>query len=114
MKLGNPLKELRNGCGFSQDYLASLLNMSQSNYCRIEKNELSISNNKLEIVAVIYGFSLANLLNDTLKINHPEMITPKENVQMNIEDLLKLKEQIIIIQNRHIELLEEKVKSLQK
>ena len=49
MKLGDRLKELRNGCGFSQDYLASLLNMLQSNYCRIENNELSILNNKLEI-----------------------------------------------------------------
>jgi transcriptional regulator with XRE-family HTH domain len=112
MKLGIGLKKLRKKVGYSQEYVASRLEMSQANYCRIEQDTLHITHDKLEIIAQIYSISLAQLFDEKFNIfTSEEDSEPKENIQISLDDLLKLKEQVIEVQHRHIQLLEEKLQS---
>jgi transcriptional regulator with XRE-family HTH domain len=113
MKLGIRLRKLRNKNDYSQEYVASRLDMSQANYCRIEKDSLHITHEKLEIIAQIYGISLVEFFDENFNIIADEEKSAKDSLQISIEDLLKLKEQIIEVQHRHIQLLEEKLKSIQ-
>jgi transcriptional regulator with XRE-family HTH domain len=112
MKLGSKLKELRKKMDYSQEYVASCLEMSQANYCRIEQETLHIAPEKLEIVAQIYGISLAQLLDENLEITtSEEAIKLKENIKISVEEILKMKDIIIESLRGHIQLLEEKIKS---
>lgn len=65
MKIGTKLRQLRDSHGFSQDYVADKLSMSQSNYSKIEsdKNE-SVSWEVLPTVADLYNIDIVDLLGD--------------------------------------------------
>lgn len=65
MKLGTKLRKLRDNYGFSQDYVAEKLNMSQSNYSKLESDKYeSVSWEVLPAVAEIYGIDIIDLLAD--------------------------------------------------
>jgi transcriptional regulator with XRE-family HTH domain len=113
MKLGSKLKKLRKKADYSQEYVASFLDMSQANYCRIERNMLHIAPEKLEIITQIYCISLIQLLDENLEITtSQEGIKLKESVKISVEELLKMKDTIIESLHRYIQLLEEKLKSV--
>ena len=50
-KLGTKIKRIRELRNFSQEYVAEKIGMSQSNYARMENNEVAITNEKLEKIA---------------------------------------------------------------
>jgi len=50
-KLGTKIKRIRELRNFSQEYVAEKIGMSQSNYARMENNEVAVTNEKLEKIA---------------------------------------------------------------
>ncbi len=61
-QIGLRLKNYRELKGFSQDYLASKLNISTSAYSRIERNEVNLTLEKLFLLADIYQISLEQII----------------------------------------------------
>ena len=61
----NKIKELRTKKGYSHEYMAHQLNMSQPAYSKIEKNETVLSVDRLFKIAEI----LETSVNDILEIN---------------------------------------------
>lgn len=57
------IKKVREIKGFSQDYLAEKLGISQSAYSRIEKNEINITLEKLDKIAGILEIPTLDLIN---------------------------------------------------
>lgn len=53
MEIGENLRKIRELKGYSQDYMAQALEISQRNYCRIEKNEIELSLSKLDRISKI-------------------------------------------------------------
>lgn len=53
------LRQLRN---FSQEYMASQLGMSQTNFARIEKGQVSVTANILDQIAEVLGYSTEVLI----------------------------------------------------
>lgn len=48
---GNKIKKLRELRNFTQGYMAEKLGISQSNYARLENDEVGISNERLKQIA---------------------------------------------------------------
>ncbi len=64
MVIGNKLRKLRMGKGYSQEYLAEVLEVSQKTYSNMENNKSSISIETLKKIAEEYKIDLIELLSD--------------------------------------------------
>jgi transcriptional regulator with XRE-family HTH domain len=62
MILGSKIKTIREMKNFTQDYVAERLEMSQSNYSRIERNEINIPIKTLQKIADIFDITLTELI----------------------------------------------------
>lgn len=62
MMIGSKLKKVREFNNFTQEYMSEKLNMSQSNYSRIENNEVDIPISKLQQIADILGLKVVDLI----------------------------------------------------
>lgn len=61
-QIGLRLKSYRELKGFSQDYMASKLNISSSAYSRIERNEVNLTLGKLMLLAEVFNVSLEQII----------------------------------------------------
>jgi transcriptional regulator with XRE-family HTH domain len=61
-QIGLRLKSYRELKGFSQDYMASKLNISSSAYSRIERNEVNLTLGKLFLLAEVLNVSLEQII----------------------------------------------------
>jgi transcriptional regulator with XRE-family HTH domain len=62
IKLGNIMRLLRLSKGYSQENLAELLGISQSNYGKLERGESRIALETVEKIADTYSIPLVDLL----------------------------------------------------
>lgn len=62
MVIGNKIKKLRELKNLTQDYMADQLQMSQSNYSRIESDELDLPFTKLQRIAEVLEISISDLV----------------------------------------------------
>ncbi|QHT66803.1 helix-turn-helix transcriptional regulator [Rhodocytophaga rosea] len=62
MKIGNKIRKLRELRNFTQEYMAAQLNLSQTAYCKIEKDETKVSIVRLEQIAKILSISVKEIL----------------------------------------------------
>ncbi len=62
MIIGSKIKTIREMKNFTQEYVAERLEMSQSNYSRIERNEINIPVKTLQSLAEIFELSLTDLI----------------------------------------------------
>lgn len=62
MGLGSILRTLRKSCKYSQQYVATCLNISRNAYMAWENGETQISYHKLQQICEIYQISLQELL----------------------------------------------------
>jgi len=62
--IGAKIKAARNAKGYSREYMALLLNVTQSSYSRIESNLLSPDIFKLNVISAVLGMDMASLLDD--------------------------------------------------
>lgn len=62
MKIGHKIRKLRELKNYTQAYMAMILNITQSTYCRYENEELSFSDAMLDKVATALEMSKAAIL----------------------------------------------------
>lgn len=62
--LSEKLRRLRQLFGYSQEYIAFNIGMTQPAYCKWESGQTQPSINKLQDLATIYQISIGDLLND--------------------------------------------------
>jgi transcriptional regulator with XRE-family HTH domain len=53
MKVGNKIKKIRELKNYTQEFMANELSMSISNYSKIERDEISITLDRLEEIAIV-------------------------------------------------------------
>ncbi len=122
MVIGNKLRKLRMGKGYSQEYLAEVLEVSQKTYSNMENNKSSISIETLKKIAEEYKIDLIELLSDDKVIVQNNSSRESSTFQGGIiinhmsEELLnQMKDRIeelketILEKNKHIELLEKRL-----
>ena len=63
MIIAPKIKKIRELKGFSQDYMAEKLGVSQPSYSRIEKNDKEINFRKLTLIAEIFGINPMEMIN---------------------------------------------------
>lgn len=123
LKIGTRLRELRLEKGYSQEYLAHELKMTQGNYCKLESDHHFPSTETIEKLASLYTITSQELITDNKqshrKTNHdiPMQYTVNgiviaQHPQKLIDNLLSAQEKIIALQARQIELLETKLRDL--
>jgi len=62
MNIGTNIRKIRELKGFSQDYMANQLKISQRQYCRIEKDETELTLSKLDSIGAILEVTTVQLL----------------------------------------------------
>jgi len=68
VKIGNNIKKLRELKNYTQEYMASQLEMSQGGYGKIERGETDISLSKIDAIAKILGVNVSMILDFDDKI----------------------------------------------
>jgi transcriptional regulator with XRE-family HTH domain len=61
--IGNNIRRFREMRGYSQDYMANMLGLTQSAYGKIEKQAVKLTIDRLQQIAEILEIDLANLIN---------------------------------------------------
>jgi transcriptional regulator with XRE-family HTH domain len=64
IKIGNKLRQLRMNKGYSQEYMAEILAVSQKTYSNMENDKTSISIEVLKKIAEEYKVNMIELLSD--------------------------------------------------
>ncbi len=122
MVIGNKLRRLRIEKGYSQEYLADVLAISQKTYSNMENDKSSITIDTLKKIAEEYKIDLIELLSDDKVIVQNNSSREINSFQVGIiinhmsEELLnQMKERIeelkltIYDKNNHIELLQKRL-----
>ncbi|MBX3103320.1 MAG: helix-turn-helix transcriptional regulator [Bacteroidetes bacterium] len=69
--VGEKIRQLRQLKGFSQEYMANMLEMSLSGYGKIERNETDVSFSRLQQISELLEVDIAELVSfDSSKIFH--------------------------------------------
>lgn len=61
--IGEKIRKIREMKGYSQEYMATCLNMSQNNYSRIELDQNKLNLDRLEEIAKILEVETSDILN---------------------------------------------------
>ncbi len=113
MTIGTRIRQLRDAKNIKQEEMAKKLNMSQSNYSRIETNEIKTTDEVLEKIAEIFGIEREQLTDpegSIINFNNCTNAYYKDNVVHNYAISPELKK----LYEDKIQLLEEKIKWLEK
>lgn len=117
-KIGNKLRQLRINKGYSQEYMAEILAVSQKTYSNMENDKTSISIEALKKIAEEYRVNILKLLSDEKIVmqhnNFLDLSSKQEIIYNNITDELinQLKSRIEDLKNnlaekeKHISTLE--------
>jgi len=86
--IGERIRKIRTIKGFSQDYVAGLLSISQSAYSDIEKNKTKIDFQRAQKIAEIFEMELNDLIsfNDNQVFNNT--FNEKSNGFFNVERVI--------------------------
>jgi transcriptional regulator with XRE-family HTH domain len=113
MTIGTRIRQIRDAKNIKQEDMAKKLNMSQSNYSRIETNEIKANDEALERIAEIFGMHKEQLLDSEGSIvnfnNSPHSYFNKGTVHN-----YAISPEIKQLYDDKIALLEEKIKWLEK
>ncbi|KAB2859498.1 MAG: helix-turn-helix transcriptional regulator [Flavobacteriales bacterium] len=108
IEVGSNIRKIRELKGFSQDFMANQLNISQRQYSRIEKEETKLDLDKLQTISEILEVTLEQLLgfNEKFIFNHCQAAfgnnqnyyAYSENEKKLFEDRIKhLEEEVIFL-----------------
>ncbi len=96
MKVGTKIKQFRELKNFTQEYMATALDMSISGYSHIERDQVSITLEKLDKIATILEVSIEEILNfHQGKIFNFGGIKDSENIIGNVERLYNANEDLL-------------------
>ena len=103
MKLpGKKIKLLRHQRGWGQREAANRLQISTPAYSKIETGITDVNLSRLEQIASLFDISLVELLTD-----EDQVLTNKSKLEPTRKRLKELETQIIVLQNKMIDLYEE-------
>ena len=117
MVLGSKVKNIRELKNFTQEYVAEKLSMSQSNYSRIESNDVDIPFSKLQQIADVLEIKIQDLIEFDAKyfFNTVNSQTIHGDVVHNAsENERKLYEQQIQVLKEEVLYLKKVIDSLMK
>lgn len=86
-ELGRAIRKYRELRGYSQEYVAIKLGITQSNYAKIESEDIKITFNRLKMLAEILEIDLAELVNTNRQVVHNLHNSQHGNVYHFIENL---------------------------
>ena len=111
--IGIKIRQLRELRGFSQEYMANQLSLSQRQYSKIERNEAKIDWDKIVEISDILEITAFNLVtfDDSLIFNNNS--TPKK-FNNYPEKLVEQYERIIEQYEKRIEQYERRIKQLEE
>ena len=104
-KIGNKLRQLRINKGYSQEYMAEILAVSQKTYSNMENDKTSISIEALKKIAEEYRVDILKLLSDEKIVvqhnNFLDLSSKQEIIYNHITDELinQLKSRIEDLKN---------------
>ena len=105
MVIGFKIKKLRELKNLTQEHMAEKLQMSQSNYSRIENNELDVPFSKLQQIADILEISITDLIEFDAKYFfnnvHAQTINGNINHAMSANEKKLYEEQIEMLKNEN-------------
>lgn len=105
-KIGSKIRQIREIRGFSQEYIANELGITQPSYARLEKEDERISITRLINIADILKTSVAELINEKAGkiINQQNSENPSAYVDTIInadkEHILTLKDEILFLREQ--------------
>lgn len=108
-KIGNKLRQLRINKGYSQEYMAEILAVSQKTYSNMENDKTSISIEALKKIAEEYRVNILKLLSDekimVQQNNFLDLSSKQEIIYNHITDELinQLKSRIEDLKNSLVE-----------
>ena len=102
--LGEKIRALRTAKGWSQEDIAHELNLSLPAYSKIERNITDVSLSRIEQVAKLFKLSAVQLL------SYGEKNSNKEEIESLKKQLEESQKELLILQRKLIELMEEKEK----
>lgn len=110
VKIGHHIRQLREAHNYSQDYMAEMLNISQSSYAVIEAGKVHMRIDRLYEIAAIFHVSPLRLLNESLDSAHSKSFDIRDGTPANGYDELihELRSEIAFL--RHIVELQERRK----
>jgi len=115
MSIGNKIKKIREFKNLTQEHVANKLGLSQSNYARIEKDEVKITDTRLKQIAEILQVSEVDIknLDETLffNINNGSHYASGQNYTVNN---YQISPEIQKLYEDKIKLLEEKIQWLEE
>lgn len=130
MRIGHKIKKIRELKNFTQEEMASKLNITQSNYSKMERDEIDINMSRLEDISKVLQIDLNELINfdeqnvflfhnnkavsginGTVNNHYNNTLTDRERTLY--EDKVFLLEEKIRFQEEKIKMLEAQLKMLQ-
>ena len=109
---GNKLRQLRLEKGYSQEYLADVLKISQKTYSNIENNKSIVSISRLHCLAEEYQIDVMFLLSEEKRNNpsQPAKSTVSEELINQMKERIEEFKDILYEKNKQIERLEKQLK----
>lgn len=115
MKIGNYLRKKRMNEGYSQEYVAEILGISQKTYSNMENDRSNISFDTIKRLIEFYNI-------DVTSIDFTKMLTEGKLVEQKFEThdqssgitINNISEKLILQMEERIEELKNKVKELEK
>lgn len=108
--VGSKIRKLREEKGIKQEYIAQELEISQSNYGRLEKDDNRLTVPKLQKIAEVLNVSVSILFgekaNNFINENHGDLVQNGTVIYNDKEHIVSLKEEIVFLRK----MLEEKSK----
>lgn len=86
--IGERIRKIRSVKGFSQDYVADLLNISQSAYSDIEKNKSKIDIKRLQKIADIFEVNIDDIISFDENQVFNNTFYEKSNGFFNVEKVI--------------------------
>ena len=80
-KLGQNIRKLRELRNFTQQYMAEKLEMTQGNYARIENEEIYLSDDRLQKISSLLGYSIEFIAQFDVEKIHDMVAEKKDNVK---------------------------------
>ena len=108
MKIGENIRKFRVLKGYSQEYMANVLEISQRNYSKIERNEIKVTDDKIFNIAKILEIQPQNLIcfEESFSINKSINNSPFEKIEIlfkNLEERISyLENELLLIRKNNL------------
>jgi len=94
MKIGTKIRNIRMQKGYSQEYMAEFLNISQKTYSHLENEKIKINLGRLSKIAAIFDISLVQIIEydekaETVAFENAQWNSALLNFNNQLEELRK-------------------------